>query len=97
MLCKISDFHHGDHEECRVQGYKNPVRTPHVTHYVSATELSRLILCKIEIFLTLTVKNAVLWYMTPCGSSKNRCFGVTHRVHHQGGKNKRARKEVRNN
>jgi hypothetical protein len=46
MLCKIWGFHGGDYEECRLLGYKNPVRTSQETHYVSATELSRLMLCK---------------------------------------------------
>jgi hypothetical protein len=39
--------HSGDYEECRLLGYKNPVRTSQETHYVSTTELSRLMLCKI--------------------------------------------------
>jgi hypothetical protein len=47
MLCKIWGFHGGDYYECRLVGYKNPVRTSQETHYVSATELSRLIICKI--------------------------------------------------
>jgi hypothetical protein len=47
MLCKIWDFHCSDYEECRLLGYKNPVRTSRETHYVSATEHSRLMLCKI--------------------------------------------------
>jgi hypothetical protein len=47
MLCKICGFHGGDYEECRLLGYKNPVRTSQETHYVSATELSQLMLCKI--------------------------------------------------
>jgi hypothetical protein len=34
-------------EERRLLGYKNPVRTSQETHYVSATESSRLMLCKI--------------------------------------------------
>jgi hypothetical protein len=40
-------FHGGDYEECRLLRYKNPVRTSQETHYVSATEPSRLMLCKI--------------------------------------------------
>jgi hypothetical protein len=40
-------FHGGDYEECRLLGYKNPVRTSQETHYVSATEFSQLMLCKI--------------------------------------------------
>jgi hypothetical protein len=35
-------------EECRLLGYKNPVRTSQETHYVSATETSQLILCKMR-------------------------------------------------
>jgi hypothetical protein len=35
------------YEEWRLLGYKNPVRTSQETHYVSATEYSRLMLCKI--------------------------------------------------
>jgi hypothetical protein len=34
-------------EECRLLGYKNTVRTSQETHYVSITESSRLMLCKI--------------------------------------------------
>jgi hypothetical protein len=34
-------------EECHLLGYQNPVRTSQQTHYVSATEPSRLMLCKI--------------------------------------------------
>jgi hypothetical protein len=45
--CKIWGSHGGDYEECRLLGYKNPVRTSQETHYVSATESSRLMLCKI--------------------------------------------------
>jgi hypothetical protein len=45
--CKIWGFHGGDYEKCRLLGYKNPVRTSQETHYVSATEPSRLMLCKI--------------------------------------------------
>jgi hypothetical protein len=44
---KILCFHGGDYEECRLLGYKNPVRTSQKTHYVSATELSGLMLCKV--------------------------------------------------
>jgi hypothetical protein len=50
FLCKIWGFHGGDYEECHRLGYKNPVRTSLVTHYVSATESSRLMLCKIWTF-----------------------------------------------
>jgi hypothetical protein len=45
--CKISGFHGGDYEECRLLGCKNSVRTSQETHYVSATEPSQIMLCKI--------------------------------------------------
>jgi hypothetical protein len=45
--CNFSGFDSDDYEECRLLGYNNPVRTSQGTHYVSATELSRLMLCKI--------------------------------------------------
>jgi hypothetical protein len=46
MLCKIEGFH-GDYEECRLLGYKNPVRTSQETHFFSTREPSRLMLRKI--------------------------------------------------
>jgi hypothetical protein len=50
-------------EECRLLGYRNPVCTSQATHYVSATIL---------VFTAVTMKNAVFWYVTPCGYCKNR-------------------------
>jgi hypothetical protein len=50
MLYRIEDFRDGDYEECRLLGYKDPVCTSQETHYVSATEPSRLMLCKVEGF-----------------------------------------------
>jgi hypothetical protein len=47
MLCKIWGFHGGVYEECRLLGYKNPVRTSQETHYVSVTECSRLMIYEI--------------------------------------------------
>jgi hypothetical protein len=47
MPCKIWGFHGGDYEECCLLANKNPARTSQKTHYVSTTELSRLMLCKI--------------------------------------------------
>jgi hypothetical protein len=47
MLCKIWGFHGDDYEKCRLLVYKIPVRTSQETHYVSATEPSRLMLSKI--------------------------------------------------
>jgi hypothetical protein len=47
MLCTILGFHGSAYEECRLLGYKYPVRISQETHYVSTTEPSRLMLCKI--------------------------------------------------
>jgi hypothetical protein len=41
--CRLED----GAEECRLLGYKTPVRTSQETHYLSVTESSRLMLCKI--------------------------------------------------
>jgi hypothetical protein len=38
--------------------------------------------------------NAVFCDVTPCGSRKNRRFGGTCRLHHQGDRNRRARNNV---
>jgi hypothetical protein len=53
-------------------------------------------LLRFEVFTAVTMKSAVVWDVTPCGSCKNRRFGGTYRLHHQGNKNKRAR-NVSNN
>jgi hypothetical protein len=45
--CKIWGFHGSGYEECRLLEYKNPVRTSQETHYISVTESSQLMLCKI--------------------------------------------------
>jgi hypothetical protein len=39
-----------------------------------------------EVFTTVTMKNAVLWDVKPCGSCKNRRFRESYRLHHQGEK-----------
>jgi hypothetical protein len=44
--------------------------------------------------LRMTLKNAVFWDVTQCGSYKNRRFGGSYRLHHQGEKNQRARNNV---
>jgi hypothetical protein len=46
-VCNILDFHGGDYEESRPLEHKNSVRASQETHYVSAREPSRLILCQI--------------------------------------------------
>jgi hypothetical protein len=47
-----------------------------------------------EFFMAVTLKNAVFWVITQCGSRKNRCFSGTCRLHHCNDENRRARKSV---
>jgi hypothetical protein len=61
-------------EKFRLLGYKNPVRTSQETHYPSATESSRLMLCKFWLFHGGDYKNAIFWDVTSCDSCKNRRF-----------------------
>jgi hypothetical protein len=70
-------------EECRLLGYKNPVRTSQETHYVSTAESSRLNLHKFVVFTELTIKCAVFWDVTPCDSCKNRRFGGKNSLYQQ--------------
>jgi hypothetical protein len=48
MSCKILGSQGGDYEECRLLGYISQVHISQKTHYISATELYRLMLCKIR-------------------------------------------------
>jgi hypothetical protein len=41
---------------------------------------------KSEVFMAVTMKNAVFWDVTPCSSCVNRRFGGTYRLHLQGRK-----------
>jgi hypothetical protein len=43
---------------------------------------------RLEVFTAVTMKNGVFWDVTPCGSCKNRRFGRTYPVLHQGDKNR---------
>jgi hypothetical protein len=43
---------------------------------------------KIEVFTAVTMKVAVFWDVTSRGSCKNRHFGGTYYLHHQGVKNR---------
>jgi hypothetical protein len=46
-----------------------------------------LIHVRFEGFTAVTMKNGVFWDVTPCGSCKNRRFGGTWRLPHQGDRN----------
>jgi hypothetical protein len=65
------------------------------THGIS--EDNNLKYVRFEAFAVLTMKNAVFWDVTPCGSSKNRQFGGTYPLHHLDDKNLRARNNVSSN
>jgi hypothetical protein len=43
-------------------------------------------LVRFEVFTAVTMKNGVFWDVTPCGSCKNRRFGGTYSLLHQGDK-----------
>jgi hypothetical protein len=45
-------------------------------------------LCEFLLILEAQLKNDVFWDVTPCGSCKNRRFGGTYRLHHQGDNNR---------
>jgi hypothetical protein len=36
-----------------------------------------LLYIRFDVFTAVTMKNGVVWDVTPCGSYKNRCFGGT--------------------
>jgi hypothetical protein len=44
-------------------------------------------IARFEVFTAVTMKNGVFWVVTPCGSCKNRRFGGSYRLLHQGDKN----------
>jgi hypothetical protein len=46
---------------------------------------------RFEVFTAVTMKNDVFWEVTSCGSCKNRRFGGTLRLLHQGDKNRLTR------
>jgi hypothetical protein len=70
-LRHTSSFHVCNYEECRLLGYKSPVRTSQETHYVSATESSRLMLCKIWGFHGSDYEECrLLGYKTPVRTSQ---------------------------
>jgi hypothetical protein len=42
-----------------------------------ARKADNLTVVRFEVFTAVTMKNGVLWDVTPCGSCKNRRFGGT--------------------
>jgi hypothetical protein len=60
-------------------------------HYNQLKEL------RFEVVMAVTMKNAVFWDVKPYGSCKDRRFGETYRIHHQGEKNQRTSNNVSSN
>jgi hypothetical protein len=48
--------------------WKHPAWIPLILAYLTNMSRSRF-----EVFTAVTVKNAIFWYVTPCGSYKNPC------------------------
>jgi hypothetical protein len=56
----------------------NTVRCPACSGKSIVTDPAiRRIYVRFEVFAAVTMKNGVLWDVTPCGSCKNRRFGGT--------------------
>jgi hypothetical protein len=68
--CKICGSHCGNYDEFRLLGYKNSVRTSQETQYVSATESSQLMLCKIWGFHGNDYEECRLGYKNPVRTSQ---------------------------
>jgi hypothetical protein len=67
-----------DYEECRLLGSKMPVRTSQETCYISATEPSRLILCKTCNFHGGDYEECRLRYRKPVRTSQEtHCVSAT--------------------
>jgi hypothetical protein len=49
---------------------------------------------RFEVFTAMTMKNAICCDVKPCGSCKDRNFGGTYPLHHQGDKNRWARNKL---
>jgi hypothetical protein len=58
------------------------------THGSPNIEWQPYVYIRFEVFTAVTMKNVVFWVVTPCGSFKNRRFGGTWRLLHQGDKNR---------
>jgi hypothetical protein len=56
--------------------------------------LNRCGLVRFEVFTAVTLKNAVFWDVTPCGSCNNRRFERNYWLHQQSAKNQQGRNNV---
>jgi hypothetical protein len=75
---KTRGFRGGGYEQHRLLGYKNPVRTSHEIHYVSATESSQLILREIGGFHSSDYEERrLLVYKYPVRTSQETHYVTT--------------------
>jgi hypothetical protein len=68
----------------------------HISNVVKKLNVASALLklLRFEVFTAVTMKNGVFWDVTPCGSCKNRRFGGTWLLLHQGDKNRWTRKNA---
>jgi hypothetical protein len=59
-------------------------KTCHCLKIISLEEKEEFV--KFEVFTAVTIKNAIFWNVTSCGSCKNQHFGGMYRLHHLGDK-----------
>jgi hypothetical protein len=76
-LCMVFGFHGSYYEECRLLGYKTPVRTSQETHYVSTSESNRLMLCKIWGFHCSDYEKCLLGHRNPVRTSQETHYVST--------------------
>jgi hypothetical protein len=65
--------------------------------YIISENVKPTFKVRFEVFIVVTMKNAILWDVTLCGSCKNQRFGGMYCLHHQGEKNQQARNNVSSN
>jgi hypothetical protein len=59
------------------------------------SDVTFMVFLSSKVFKAVIMKNAAFQDVTSCGTSKNRCFGGTYRLHHQGENNQGTMKNMR--
>jgi hypothetical protein len=72
--------------QCGILNISQPERSPRPVIGIASP-------LRFEVFTTVAMKNTVFWHITQCGYCKNRRFGGTYRLHHQGDKNRQSSKQ----
>jgi hypothetical protein len=52
---------------------------------------------RFEVFMAVTMKNAIFWVVMLCGSHKNWHFGAKNHLHRKGAKNRWTRNNISSN